>query len=85
MNSISLASFSSDSVEGQMRQVQLNMRHCQDAAAKLLSLSGSEVEIALVQKPYMYNHKVSGLRNKNFASSSGDKVKTCVVGRTKLD
>ncbi|XP_073847036.1 uncharacterized protein [Musca autumnalis] len=72
-----------------LRILQINLHHCKAAAAELLlSLTTSEVEIVLVQEPYIYKNKVSGLSNANFdifAASEGDKVRTCIVGKKSLN
>ncbi|XP_073831218.1 uncharacterized protein isoform X2 [Musca autumnalis] len=93
MGSVPTESTSRKSVGVGRRQVlrilQINLHHCKAAAAELLlSLTNSEVDIVLVQEPYIYKNKVSGLNNANFevfASSEGDKVRTCVVGRKNLN
>ncbi|XP_061396049.1 uncharacterized protein LOC133331684, partial [Musca vetustissima] len=69
--------------------MQINLHHCKAAADELLlSLTNSEVDIALVQEPYIYKNMVSRLRNANFdifAASMGDKVRTCIVGKKSLN
>ncbi|XP_073811732.1 uncharacterized protein [Musca autumnalis] len=72
-----------------LRILQINLHHCKAAAAELLlSLTTSEVDIVLVQEPYIYKNKVSGLSNANFdifAATEGDKVRTCIVGKKSLN
>ncbi|XP_073811771.1 uncharacterized protein [Musca autumnalis] len=69
--------------------MQINLHHCKAAAAELLlSLKKSEVDTALVQEPYLYKNKVAGLSDGNyttFATSSGDKVRTCIVAKKNLN
>ncbi|XP_073845781.1 uncharacterized protein [Musca autumnalis] len=93
MGSVSTESTSRKTVRVGKRQrlriLQINLHHCKAAAAELLlSLTNSEVDIVLVQEPYIYKNKVSGLNNANFdifAASEGDKVRTCIVGKKSLN
>ncbi|XP_073836127.1 uncharacterized protein [Musca autumnalis] len=71
-----------------LRIMQINLHHCKAAAAELLlALKKSEVDIVLIQEPYLYKNKVAGLNDSNyttFATSNGDKVRTCVVAKKSL-
>ncbi|XP_073834718.1 uncharacterized protein [Musca autumnalis] len=72
-----------------LRVLQINLHHCKAAAAELLlSLTDSAVDIALVQEPYLYKNRVSGLNNEHFSlfyTNNGDKVRTCIVARKSLN
>ncbi|XP_058982865.1 uncharacterized protein LOC131804277 [Musca domestica] len=69
--------------------MQINLHHCKAAAAELLlSLTRSEVDIALIQEPYTYNNRVTGLGSGQYvtyAVSNGDKVRTCIVAKKNLN
>ncbi|XP_073824552.1 uncharacterized protein [Musca autumnalis] len=69
--------------------MQINLHHCKAAAAELLlTLTKHQVDIALIQEPYLYKNRVAGLNDKNyttFAASNGDKVRTCIVGKKNLN
>ncbi|XP_058977883.1 uncharacterized protein LOC131806741 [Musca domestica] len=69
--------------------VQINLHHCKAAGAELLlSLSKLEVDIALVQEPYIFKNKVTGLGSERYityATSNGEKVRTCIVAKKNLN
>ncbi|XP_073814340.1 uncharacterized protein [Musca autumnalis] len=69
-----------------LRIMQINLHHCKAAAAELLlSLTKSEVDIALVQEPYLFKNSVAGLSDGNyttFATSNGDKRRRCYGSQT---
>ncbi|XP_073821388.1 uncharacterized protein [Musca autumnalis] len=82
-------SHSREAQQQELRVVQINLHHCRAAAAELLlSLTKTEVDIALVQEPYLHKNRVSGLndgRYSIFSASNGEKVRSCIVAKKSLN
>ena len=71
-----------------MTIVQINLQHCKAASAELSrKFAQDNLEIALIQEPYIYNNKVVGLNSVGdvIYQPGNQKPRTCIVIRRDLN
>ncbi|TGZ51586.1 hypothetical protein DBV15_11906 [Temnothorax longispinosus] len=70
------------------RVVQINLNHCEAATEDLMLLMTEEnVDVALVQEPWLAKDRVRGLRTKEYTllhSQTAGKKRTCIVAKRSL-
>ncbi|XP_024870394.1 uncharacterized protein LOC112453719 [Temnothorax curvispinosus] len=71
-----------------LRVVQINLNHCEAATEDLMLLMTEEnVDVALVQEPWLAKDRVRGLRTKEYIllhSQTAGKKRTCIVAKRSL-
>ncbi|XP_077280435.1 uncharacterized protein LOC143907492 [Temnothorax americanus] len=71
-----------------LRVVQINLNHCEAATEDLMLLmTEKNVDVALVQEPWLAKDRVRGLRTKEYTllhSQTAGKKRTCIVAKRSL-
>ena len=69
--------------------LQINLHHCKAAsAALLLHLAEVEVDVVLIQEPWILKNKVTGLNTKNyniFVANTTGKLRSCILSKKSLN